>query len=137
MKIEDRVETLSVRVTEDERVPYLRDIRFVEAQRRDAAFSIADKLFAEASILRERKLDDFRIERTWTVSIVMPENGRNRFAEQMDESYRRGLAAAAERLRETAERYRIRNAGHCSFGIAGALEAEAKAVEAMPVKSGA
>jgi hypothetical protein len=128
MTIEDRVETLSVRVTEDGRAPYLNEPGFVAAQRREAAFTIADKLFAEASILREEKVDDWRVERTWTVSVVMPENGRNRFAEQMEESYRKGLLAASKRLRETAERYRIRNAGYCSFGIASALDTVAKEV---------
>ena len=128
MNVEDRVETLSVMLTEDARSPYLDEPGFLKARRRDAAFSLADAIFEKASIMRERKIDDWRLERIWTVSVVMPDNGRNRFEEQKTASRNEGLLAAAERLRETARRYRERNAGPCSFSIASALEDEAKAI---------
>lgn len=132
MSIEDRVETLSVRVVEDDRLPYLSEPGFIAAQRRHAAASLADKLFADASVQRERRdSDSGQVERIWTVSVVLPANGRNRFAEQINAAYQRGVADSAEHLRQAAGRYRDRNAGPCSHSIASALGSEAGALEKL------
>lgn len=131
----NRVETLALDATVSADVPWRDEVGYIEALRRTAARALTDKIISEAASHREQELPGgMGTKHTWTVSFVMPDDGHNWFADQIErerESARTAaLAEAADYLLGRA-RF-LRSARINETVAAGVVEGLSEQVRHLP-----
>lgn len=129
-----RVETFGTeQIVSEPQLRLASDPDFVKAMRGNAAVRISDYILEKAATFREidEPQHDQRRYR-WQFSVVLPDQGQNWFAEQVERERRAAAESAANAaaaiLRDAAARYRHRE-GHCEHVIAAELGEQAAKIE--------
>ncbi|GLQ09278.1 hypothetical protein GCM10007913_12100 [Devosia yakushimensis] len=102
-----RVETIGVEITVDHRWRQAPPHVHIH----QAARALAERLVDHCSVQFIRQPEDplMRAAHQWCISVVMPDDGRNYFADQLasarEDGFRAGISAAAARLKQAAANY--------------------------------
>jgi glycine cleavage system aminomethyltransferase T len=128
-----RVETLGVEQTIAHAARYAKEPGFINHIRKQAAVLVAHKILETASAYREREDGLGGVRYEWQFSVVMPDDNRNWFAEQIDRERRTAREAAfieaADALVSAAAQYRtLAIEGPCAHVIASELGRQAQAM---------